>query len=154
MTTASYWKRVWVIQEFILAAKVVLLNTPTLIDLGRASTLNSMIRRPRSSTGSPKLYRGLKSSRHEYPDLTRSRADLTVAQCLQLTRQRECSINKDRVYSMLALCPDFSQVKVRYDIPDEKLLWQIVMLSANDLLGAADGLTVDYGVLIGIAYKI
>lgn len=82
------------------------------------------------------------------------KAYFTAAQCLRLTRQRKCSINKDRIYSMLALCPGFGQVKVQYDISDEKLLWQIVMLGATSLLQAADGLKMDYGVLMGVAYKI
>jgi hypothetical protein len=105
MCKNSYWTRAWITQEITLARKVRLLAGDQDIEESRLpkftipifSTARSVRRRDRS----------LISRLHEF-------------------RGQQCTIKRDRIFSLLSLCREGPDVKVDYAVPDTQVMVQVL----------------------------
>lgn len=114
-----YWKRMWIIQEFVLARKVLLLydNTwmePESFDLNEISgpMLTIMVARQDDQT---LLKRSLNRAKLQRRERTKSKRLIgnRLSGLMVFFQRQECSDPKDRIYALLGLVP--STYKLRPD---------------------------------------
>lgn len=110
----AYWTRAWITQEIALAQELILVAGN--VEFG-FNVLPSRLR-----------YEVL-------PDSPGSLQGQPLMQLLELVGYKECSVAKDRIFSLLDLChkPDRSRVTVNYGITDADLLVQILQAWQDSL---------------------
>lgn len=127
ITEHEYWSRAWVTQEILLAKRTIVLA-------GRvAHNLQSLARRYREAVPH---YRDVPFENIVDIVIQRSRTGTGetgfmkwgVINLLHRFRNTNCSIQRDRVYSLLALCTEGQNLKVDYDIPEQQLMRQVMSL--------------------------
>ncbi|KAH7371662.1 heterokaryon incompatibility protein-domain-containing protein [Pyrenochaeta sp. MPI-SDFR-AT-0127] len=132
ITENEYWSRAWVIQEVLLAKR-------TFILAGRvAHSLRSLALR----------YRDAVPHYRDNPfetivdillqkSLTRGNTQAFktwgVVNLVHWFRNTKCFIQRDRIYSLLALCKEGEKLKVDYNIPEQRLLRQVLSLRESHM---------------------
>jgi hypothetical protein len=134
ITTHEYWSRAWVTQE-------VLLPKSTYLVAGRQThdffTLASKFRaavpyfRDNAFENIVDILM-LQADHRQQPDISRNDATglwkWGVVNLLHRFRNKKCTIRRDRIYSLLALCKEGRNLKVDYDVSEEHLLRQVLSL--------------------------
>jgi hypothetical protein len=79
----------------------------------------------------------LQAQRREQPEISRNDAtglwDWGVVNLLHRFRNKNCAVQRDRIYSLLALCKEGSNLKVDYSIPEEDLMRQALSLRPSSM---------------------
>lgn len=109
----TYWTRAWVTQEILLARNVILMA-------GRVTCPMQQIRSRYVSSFSPLL----KAATGTDSNITHA----NLVYLLDVFRQQECEIARDRIFSLLALSGDAMSLQVDYGISDEELTWRVFLL--------------------------
>lgn len=111
----EYWTRAWVTQEVILARRHTLMADGATLPmdhlhpfLGPTDDSRHLIRLLQLQNVSPNHFHGR-----------------SLVYLLEEFRMQECAIAQDRVFSLLALCGNDSDLKVDYEASVEELLWRI-----------------------------
>jgi hypothetical protein len=110
---ASYWKRAWITQEVLLARRVTLCAGSVELDTLRLLLLCEQGYRL------PLTVRDLIS-----PTTNLKRASLI--RLLVEHRWKECHIPRDRIYSLLSVCGEGSDLRVDYQVSDEEVFLQTI----------------------------
>ncbi|KAF2833863.1 hypothetical protein CC86DRAFT_311993, partial [Ophiobolus disseminans] len=102
--TSTYWERAWITQEVALAKRIIFMARDSEQD-------ENAITRSRAHC---LLTQQHLDFRRQYP-----RADsIGLFRLLSTHGHKRCSIPRDRIYSLLAVCHDASDVEVNYKISD------------------------------------
>lgn len=111
----EYWTRAWVTQEVVLARRHALMAGGVTLPmndfhplLGPADSYGHLIRLLQIQNMSPKYFKRR-----------------SLIRLLEQFRMQECAVPHDRVFSLLALCGEGSNLKVDYEVSVEELLWRI-----------------------------
>jgi hypothetical protein len=105
MCKNSYWTRAWITQEITLARKVRLLAGDQDIEEFRLPKFTIPI------------FSSARSVRHR---------DRSLLYLLHEFRGQQCAVNRDRIFSLLSLCREGSDVKVDYSVPDTEVMVQVL----------------------------
>jgi ankyrin repeat protein len=124
----EYWRRTWIVQEFVLANDIEIRCGDRQIDLRTFGLFCS-----RANKG---LYDRTISFRDTSPfalwKLRRATRRLPLYELLIQNRDRKCSIIHDKIYAMLGLandCLDSPILKTDYEKPLEQLFCEVMQLS-------------------------
>jgi hypothetical protein len=111
----EYWTRAWVTQEVILARQHTLMADGVTLPmknlhplLGPPNDPRHLIRLLQLQEVSPGYFEGM-----------------SLIHLLEEFRKQECAIPHDRVFSLLALCGQGSDLDVDYEASVEQILWRI-----------------------------
>ncbi|KAF7671079.1 hypothetical protein GT037_010860 [Alternaria burnsii] len=111
----EYWTRAWVTQEVVLARRHTLMADGTMLPmnhlhplLGPTDDSRHLIRLLQLQDVSPNYFHGRR-----------------LVHLLEEFRMQECAIPHDRVFSLLALCGQGSDLEVDYEASVEEILWRI-----------------------------
>ena len=122
-----YWRRAWTVQEIVLARRLTfwadaipmepesILGIEEMIDAERESELGTYI----SHCG----YRGFANVRFQF-EYYRKIEDLI--HLLDKFHQKQCMDPRDRVYSLLAFCSEYTRVPVDYEISLNSLAMRVL----------------------------
>ena len=110
---SSYWKRAWITQEVLLARRVTLCAGPVELDTLRLLLLCEQGYRL------PSTVRDLIS-----PTTNLKRASLI--RLLVEHRWKDCHVPRDRIYSLLSVCGEGSDLRVDYQVSDEEVFLQTI----------------------------
>jgi hypothetical protein len=117
---SPYWYRAWITQEITLGTKVKLMACRSILDLDHLPE--------RPSRFSNNEYNRLTSRtitlRRHYQRIYVPKK--TLAELLYLFKFQQCHLTRDRVFSLLALCKEGSNIEVDYETTQEKLTAQIL----------------------------
>jgi hypothetical protein len=106
--SSEYWERAWITQEVALAHRVTLCAGTSQLDAKRL--------------GGDIAYRSHgKRILNQLPPRTHALQGRSLIYLLDHFGQKQSGIPRDRIYSLLALCDDGSDLQVDYDMSDEKL---------------------------------
>lgn len=131
-----YLSRAWVTQEMALAHyPLKLLGYTTEINVRWIGLFERSSDRPAVA---PTELWSFAASGHRYPK--------GLYSLIALNGNKNCSILRDRIYSILSLCGQDLQLQVDYDIPDTRLFRNILEAAPNPsmhgVLGEPDSFTV------------
>jgi len=130
----KYWNRAWVVQETILAREVFVYMD----DQRMASSI--LVERLRSPFLMKESTAFRNSAFHQYISddvLYRPLAEQSLPQLMNRFRGKECSIPRDRVFSLLGLCSPSSRIAVDYGQTQMSLFYNMVA-KQGDALCACD----------------
>jgi hypothetical protein len=130
LCNSDYWDRAWITQEVTLARRITLMarDQELPMDLlpwsalgirNQVPTIEDRIKGAQSATYLKKI---------EYLS-PQSKVDIKGSNLLYLLyrfRNKNCSFVQDRIFSLLALCGDASDLKVDYEISPEYLAQQVL----------------------------
>jgi hypothetical protein len=116
----EYWSRAWITQEIALATRVKLLARETEWDLSRASG-NGLFRARKSLRHDETISQVTSLATEQYDSGGKSLLGL-----LSRFRDRQCSVRRDRIFSLLSLCSEGSRIHVDYGISDLQLLYRVL----------------------------
>ena len=133
LINAPYFKRSWVIQEMFLAQDLRLVVGCETIDFWefaqiyrkhtvrptREPKADSFTREPDQPPSQLDLYSNFCSK----PDS--GRQSMSLARCMELSQRTQCSDPRDRVYSMIGLCADLTDLPIQYQTDEHGLLVNI-----------------------------
>jgi hypothetical protein len=117
---SSYWTRAWITQEVLLARRVTLcaghaeLNTTRLLLLCQQG------------------YR-LPSTIRDLIDLTTNLKRPSLIRLLVEHRWKECHVPRDRIYSLLSVCGEGSDLRVDYQVSNEEVFLETIRSCAQSL---------------------
>jgi hypothetical protein len=103
----SYWSRAWITQEIVLARQLRLLAGREEINATKTTQIQSSVRMLREASGLSKKPSTLITLLHRFDN-------------------RQCSVSRDIIYSLLALCQEGAAVKVDYRESDTKVLLRVL----------------------------
>jgi hypothetical protein len=139
ITTHEYWSRAWVTQEVLLPRSTYLVAGTQTHDL---FTLASRFRatvpyfQDNAFENIVDILM-LQATRREQRDISRNDATglwrWGVVNLLHRFRNKKCTIRRDRIYSLLALCKEGRNLKVDYDVSEEHLLRQVLSLRPSSM---------------------
>jgi hypothetical protein len=147
-----YWGRAWVTQEIVLAQRLKVLMKDTALEFRDFIIAIGYPTSPSERRGQALLPKktglALGVSRIEQyllvkPDLLRSETERTMGRAakwysglialLDTFGTWGCAVPRDRIYSLLALCDEGRGVLVDYDVPEEKLAYQVLQSCTKTL---------------------
>jgi hypothetical protein len=139
ITKHEYWSRAWVTQEVLLPRSTYLVAGTQTHDLFLLAS--------RFRAAVPYFHDNafenivdilmLQATRRQQPKI--SRIDATglrkwgVVNLLQRFRNKKCTIQRDRIYSLLALCKEGRNLQVDYGVSEEVLLRQVLSLRPSSM---------------------
>lgn len=121
-----YWNRAWITQEIILANDQVLAVHDQTIQFSKfqAGVVGHHLHAT-GAIGSQPFEDILLYLEHHRPR--------PLVRLLYELPHRQCSIPRDRVYSLLSICAEHHKIKVDYKLPDAKLMYRVLGQSHPDL---------------------
>jgi hypothetical protein len=131
----EYWRRAWVTQEVVLARYAVLLLNEEAVELNSfASEVNKALYGQRDMEmitqerfwidGSPFM---------QFTTNVSSIRGTSLVELLVRFKNRECTVARDRIFSLLSICSEGTNVKVDYSLPDEEIVFQTLQSSKEQL---------------------
>ena len=125
----EYWKRAWITQEIVLARQIVFMAG----DVEQDEKVLVESRGDRCSA----------TQAHLTPRWCRRQAEgRSLLGLLDWHKDKQCSILRDRVFSLLALCNDASALKADYETPDRELASEILTCCKAELCFCAVNLVI------------
>lgn len=106
--SSDYWRRAWITQEVALARDVTFM-------VGDVEEHESLVEQARHAGCF--VTRDLLSNRRQNTQIIGQR----LMTLLDRHKEKQCSILRDRIYSLLAICGDISGLDVDYEVPDREL---------------------------------
>lgn len=116
----EYWNRAWVIQEIVLARKVVVSLDMTTLSLSKFS---ESIERLRLDTAGTPFGQFNARNRQEWKAFV---CDKSLLFLLYWFRDKHCSLPYDRVFALLAVCQERDRLEVDYDMHWSNLAFHIL----------------------------
>jgi len=116
----EYWKRAWITQEIALARQVTFMAR----DVERDEEVVKRFRRDCGAKGNYP-YHDTPAAKHlsrRYP----LAQDKDLLDLLRTHKNKHCSILRDRIFSLLAICRNAPDLKVDYSIPDRELAKEVL----------------------------
>jgi len=110
----EYWRRVWILQEFVVARDVSIMCGPGLMSVAELERLDQLCRLSSEST-SPYLDRPVArvlKTRRRFHGLQPDRLSLTLEQLLMQNSTAESSDPRDRIYAFLGLAADATDLGI------------------------------------------
>jgi hypothetical protein len=124
-TFDRYWSRAWITQEITLASHVRILVRHTEWDISRVPHRHAT------------QVAGVFSSYRQVPfflfwSIVRQshEAELPLLQLLSRYRDKQCAIERDRIFSLLAICNEGAYFEVDYNCSDRQLLREVLNVSS------------------------
>jgi hypothetical protein len=127
----SYWNRLWIVQEFVLARDLLLACGPCALTLTAISRLRSIsslpmwFARPKFITIPQPVVTLLDARCDRSAGVTFSLPELHLITLLRDFSTRECENPRDKVYGLLALCNDKVEVNVDYSRPADEIFREV-----------------------------
>jgi hypothetical protein len=109
---APYWRRAWVTQEIALAKNITLMAMDIMVPLERLPDY-SQVRRPE--------YRVLLQ---RITHIRGQPTDRSLVKLLDNFKSQSCELERDRIFSLRALCWEGQRIDVDYTITDSGLTWK------------------------------
>jgi hypothetical protein len=121
----KYWSRAWITQEIALAKRVYLLAHKTEWNL-------STVKR-RHARRIPRVFGSNRQVSLNLLYYTHTRGYYGSGQYLLMLlsqyRDKKCSIERDRIFSLLSICEEGPNLEVDYNLSDERLLREVLRVS-------------------------
>ncbi|KAF1850460.1 HET-domain-containing protein [Cucurbitaria berberidis CBS 394.84] len=132
ITEHEYWSRAWVTQEVLLAKHTILVAGRSTHDLfSLAIKFRSAVLYFRENAFENIVDVLLQQRLSQYRET--SLKTWGVVNVLHRFRNKKCTIRRDRIYSLLALCKEGKNLTVDYDVPEEHLMRQVLSLRESSM---------------------
>ena len=142
LTERTYWKRVWIVQEIVLAQKITLccgsrsapweaLDYMTFQFENDLEELHGKILMPENAI-SQFLFAFLYRNRLQRQNAGAGYRPLDIFGWLNVTKDSCCAVRRDKLYGILAIAYDGDEVKVDYVKSDLELLRELSNLYPDD----------------------
>jgi hypothetical protein len=119
---SPYWTRAWITQEIVLGRKLTLMVCDTILDITALPEPPSLRFVSEGAYENP-VYRIGALRKHYQQKNARGKSLITL---LNDFKFQQCRLNRDRVFSLLALCSDAQGLKVDYKISDAQLALSVM----------------------------
>ncbi|KAH7077454.1 heterokaryon incompatibility protein-domain-containing protein [Paraphoma chrysanthemicola] len=118
-----YWRRAWITQEFLLARQNILMASEATLRMSPAFWYPLWIKDP-----DPNSTINLQKRQLQKIEKMRDRPADTLLDLLHAYKDKDCTIPKDRIFSLLALCRDMTALRVDYQLSDADLARNILTI--------------------------
>jgi hypothetical protein len=139
ITKHEYWSRAWVTQEVLLPRSTYLIagtQTHHFFTLARQFRAAVPYFQDNAFENIVDVLM-LQAARRQQPGISRNDATglwrWGVVNLLHRFRNKKCTMRRDRIYSLLALCKEGMNLKVDYDVSEEHLLRQVLSLRPSSM---------------------
>jgi hypothetical protein len=139
ITKHEYWSRAWVTQEVLLPKSTYLVAGTQTHDLFLlASRFRAAVPYFQDNAFENIVdILMLQAARRQQPEISWNDATglwrWGVVNLLHRFRNKQCTIRRDRIYSLLALCKEGRSIQVDYEVPEENLLRQVLSLRPSSM---------------------
>lgn len=114
----NYWRRAWVTQEILLARRVTFMAGSAMAEAKALKRLHRSVHSFRFTESSP----GLGQLLHVLAERDGPVQKFGLLGLLELMQSKDCTIVRDRLYSLLALCREGSVISVDYQLSNRNFL--------------------------------
>ena len=123
-TFNKYWSRAWITQEIALASRVRILARDTEWDISTFSVDHAREVAGVFESNGPISFALFWSTVHQG-----RKAERPLLELLSRYRDKQCSLERDRIFSLLSICNEGSLLEVDYKCSDKLLLRNILEVS-------------------------
>ncbi|KAL6702460.1 hypothetical protein ACN47E_001830 [Coniothyrium glycines] len=142
ITSHPYWSRAWVTQEVLLARRATLMALTSAHDLySLARMFRANVPHFRENAFDQTISFVLQA--RSYFDERSSLSKLGVVNLLDRFRNKDCSIKRDRIYSLLALCKEGLHLTVDYEVSEKVLFQQVLSLRESSMCFCSAAIVVE-----------
>jgi hypothetical protein len=119
---SPYWERAWITQEIVLGRKLRLMVCDSILDITAIPEPPTLRFLHDSAFPNPVYRIGALRKHYQQKDLPGK----SLIELLNDFKFHQCHLTRDRIFSLLALCGDCTDLKVDYSISDADLALKIM----------------------------